>query len=400
MKKHQRYFPVYEPGGALLPYFVAVRNGDSKHLDLVRDGNEHVIRARFSDASFFYRNDIKRPLESYLVDLKQLTFQYELGSMYDRVRRLEQLASQLAETLDLNAAERGIVRRAATLSKADLATSLVIEMTSLQGIMGAHYARRSGEKEGVALALAEQYEAVASTGPGLALGLADRLDRLVGLFAVGLAPKGSNDPFALRRAAIHIIENLIANKVSLDLRPALQAAAELLPLDAPQKVLDEVLAFIAARLEVYLQESGIQTNVVKAVLARQSHNPYSAYQAAQDLNTLVELDGWPQLLDALARCVRITRSLDKAYQIRPDDYELPEENALLAEFQEAAAMQDGSVRSFARGLRQLEPAITRFFDEVLVMDEDAAKRENRLALLQAIANLPADIADLSELEGF
>ncbi len=400
MKKHQRYFPVYDHSGSLLPYFVAVRNGDALHLDMVTDGNEHVIRARFADADFFYNNDIKRSLADFLSDLDKLTFQFELGSMRDKVRRLEKLTPILAQMLQLTPSETAVAARAAALSKADLATSLVVEMTSLQGIMGGHYARRSGEPAAVADALAGQYEAVSQTRPGLVLALADRLDSLAGLFAAGLAPKGSNDPFALRRAAIHIIENLIANEISFDLRQAVAKAAALLPLPAEWAVQREVLAFIAGRLEVVLRERGISTHVIKAALAEQAHNPYAAHQTALALAEAVQGSDWHLLLDAYARCVRITRSQEQEYALRPAAFTLADEQNLLAAYDEAAAQMDGTLPALLTALRRLEPAITTFFDNVLVMDEDEAVRANRLALLQAIARLPHGLADLSQLEGF
>lgn len=400
MRKHQRYFPVYNRDSELLPYFIAVRNGDERHLDVVIDGNEHVIRGRFADAEFFYTNDSQRDLADFLPELSKLTFQADLGSMLDKVGRLEKLTPAVARMLGLTEAETAAATRAAVLSKADLASSMVVEMTSLQGVMGGHYARRSGESEEVAAAIAEQYEAVSRTRPGLALALADRLDSLVGLFAADLAPRGSNDPFALRRAALHIIENLISNEVAFDLEAASAQATALQPVPSDENVLAEVLAFINGRLEVLMRQQGYPATVVKAVLAEQGHDPYAAAQAVAALNQAIELDDWPQLLDAYARCVRITRDQPQPFDLRPDDFTLAAEKALLSAYRGAAAAKDGTVPTFVSSLRQMEPAITVFFDHVLVMDEDAAVRENRLALLQRIARLPQGIADLSYLEGF
>jgi glycyl-tRNA synthetase len=400
MRKHQRYFPVYGKSGKLLPYFIAVRNGDERHLDVVVDGNEHVIRARFADADFFYGNDSKRQLPDFVADLATLTFQADLGSMLDKTQRLEKLVPQVAGMLGLDDGETAVAGRAASLAKADLATSMVVEMTSLQGIMGSHYALKSGESESVAAAIAEQYNAVSKTNPGLALALADRLDSLAGLFAAGLAPKGSNDPFALRRAALHIIENLVANEVSFDLRAGLQAAAEHLPVACDGQILEQVLAFINRRLEVVLREQGQPASVVNAVLAEQGHNPYLAGKTAVALTEAIQVDDWTQLLDAYARCVRITRTQDGQFELRPDAFTIPAERSLLAAYQQAAAGLDGSVPAFVERLRDLVPAINGFFDDVLVMDEDTAVRENRLALLQHIAGLAYGIADLSHLEGF
>ncbi|MEJ2747267.1 MAG: glycine--tRNA ligase subunit beta, partial [Anaerolineae bacterium] len=263
-----------------------------------------------------------------------------------------------------------------------------------------HYARKSGESEAVAAAIAEQYNAVSQTKPGLALALADRLDRLAGLFAAGLAPKGSNDPFALRRAALHIIENLTVNEISFDLRAGLHAAGALLPVESGGEVLSDVLSFINRRLEVVLREQGLPASVVNAVLAEQGHNPYRAGKTAVALAKAVQADDWPALLDAYARCVRITRTQTEQYDLRSNAFDVPAERALLAAYQSAAASVDSSVPAVVASLRSMAPAINDFFDAVLVMDEDTAVRQNRLALLQHIANLTDGMADLSHLEGF
>ena len=400
MRKHQRYFPVYDQAGELLPYFIGVRNGDERHLDVVVEGNEHVIRARFADAEFFYQQDTKQTLADFLPRLAKLTFQTKLGSMLDKVQRLEQLTPQVAEMLGLSAEETAVAARAAALSKADLATNMVVEMTSLQGIMGGHYARLNGESAAVAAAIAEQYEAVSQTKPGLALALADRLDSLMGLFAAGLAPKGSNDPFALRRAALHIIENLITNQVSFDLGEGLAAAARLLPLESDEVVQTEVMGFINGRLEGVLRDQGHAASVVKAVLAEQAYDPYAAAETAVALSQVVAQPEWPPLLDAYARCVRIVRSQEQEFNLRSTDFTLPEEKALLAAYETAVANQDGTIPTFVVNLRQMAPVINQFFDNVLVMDENEEVRHNRLALMQHIAALTEGLADLSELEGF
>jgi glycyl-tRNA synthetase len=400
MRKHQRYFPVYDKNGALMPYFIGVRNGDDRQLDVVVAGNEHVIRARFADAEFFYRKDTGQPLADFLPDLAKLTFQTKLGSMLDKTKRLEQLTPQIAAMLGLSEEETAVAGRAAALAKADLATSMVVEMTALQGIMGGHYTQLSGESEAVAAAIAGQYEAVSRTKAGLALALADRLDSLMGLFAAGLAPKGSNDPFALRRAALHIIENLTANQVAFDLRRGLAAAARLLPLESDESVQAAVLDFINGRLEGVLREQGHTASVVKAVLAEQAHDPYTAAQTSAALSLAITEPDWPQLLDAYARCVRIVRNQAQVFDLRPADFALAEEKALLAAYETAVANQDGSIPAFVSNLRQMASVINQFFDNVLVMDENEEVRHNRLALMQHIAALTVGLADLSELEGF
>jgi glycyl-tRNA synthetase len=400
MRKHQRYFPVYAPDGRnLLPYFITVRNGDGQHLDIVRDGNEHVIRARFADAEFFYEKDSQKKLSDFLPRLDTLTFQANLGSMFDKVRRLEKLTPAVAGMLGLSEEEIAFSSRAAALSKADLASSMVVEMTSLQGIMGGHYARISKEPNAVAEAIAEQYQTVSQTRPGLALALADRLDSLMGLFAAGLAPKGSNDPFALRRAAIQINENLIGNQIDFDSREALRVAVPLLPVPAGDETVDQVLIFINNRLETHLIEKGVRTSVVRAILAAQGHNPYAAERAAAELNEVVKEQSWPRLLDAYARSARITRD-QPAFELRPEALSLPEEQMLMAAIEGGRARLDGSIPGFVAALNDMEPAITTFFDSVLVMDDDESVRQNRVALVRRIVGLADGLVDLSYLEGF
>ncbi len=400
MRKHQRYFPVYRADGSLINSFVAVRNGDSEHLDKVRHGNEQVVRARFSDAVFFYGNDKDKQIEELIPGLETITFQAKLGSMKDKQDRLEKLTPVVADALGLSADDKATAARAAQLAKADLASNMVVEMTKLQGVMGGQYARLSGESEGVAAAIAEQYKGVSQTQPGLALALADRLDSLVGLTAAGLLPKGSNDPFALRRAAIQMIENAVANGVSVDLRQLTQAAADNQPIPVDANTLAKVNDFITSRLEVILRERGHKASAVKAVLGAQAHDPYRASQTVGDLEAAVSADGWEQLLDAYARCVRITRKEKEVFSVSVNQLVSEEGKALYAAYSDVAAQSDGTVATLVAQIRALQPAITAFFDNVLVMDKDETVRQNRLGLLQAIAGLADGIADLSELEGF
>jgi glycyl-tRNA synthetase len=276
---------------------------------------------------------------------------------------------------------------------------MVVEMTSLQGIMGGLYAKQSGEEQAVAEAIAEQYEAVSLTLPGLALALADRLDSALGLFAAGLAPKGSNDPFGLRRAAIQIIANLVGNEVSFDLREALMAAGPLQPVPVDDSDINLVLDFINRRLSTYLQENGVRKSVVRAIVNVQGHNPYRAKIAAGELNDVLKSDGWTLLLDTYSRCVRITREQPQ-YSFQSDKTVLPQEKKLYEVTVKSLKRKDGTIDGLVGALRDLEPYITDFFENVLVMDENLDVRENRLALLQMITSLADGIADLSELEGF
>ncbi len=409
MKKHQRYFPVVRTESSeLLPYFVAVRNGDDLHLEVVREGNEDVIRARFADAKFFYENDTRRPLESFLPRLDTLTFQEQLGSMLDKSKRLEKLVVPVGRALDLDEAGLAAAGRAAHLCKADLATQLVVEFTSLQGLMGREYARLSGEDGAVVTAIFEHYlprfagDALPETGPGLALGLANRLDSLVGLFAVGLAPTGSADPYHLRRDALGVVQNLIAHGISLSLRPMLAEVAGLMPMSVPEGALDEVMVFIAERLRGWLRDRGFRYDVVDAVLAERGDDPYSAYRAAAQLAVWVEREDWMDLLNAYGRCIRIVRDQPERFQFQPGADPEPATAALRGAYEIARAQitPQSDVDRLLTALRPMIPAINRFFDDVLVMHEDRPLRETRLGLLQDIWDLSRGIVDVTRLEGF
>jgi glycyl-tRNA synthetase len=409
MKKHQRYFPVVQSeSDKLMPYFVAVRNGDDLHLDVVREGNEDVLRARFADAKFFYENDTRQSLESFLRRLDTLTFQEDLGSMLDKSRRLQRLVAKVGRALDLDQAELEVAERAAYLCKADLATQLVVELTSLQGLMGCEYARLSGEGEAVATAIFEHYlprtanDILPETQAGLALGLASRLDSLVGLFAVGLAPTGSADPYHLRRDALGVVQCLIAGECPVSLRPLLIEAAALMPVPVPEEVLDAVSTFVSERLRGWLRDKGFRHDVVDAVLAERGDDPYSAYRAASQLSAWVERDDWMDLLNAYGRCIRIVRDLDRRFVCHPGVDPEPAAVALLQAYQTARAQitPESDVDRLLTVVRPMIPAINRFFDEVLVMHEEEALRACRLGLLQDIWDLSRGIVDVTRLEGF
>ncbi|MGE5249755.1 MAG: glycine--tRNA ligase subunit beta, partial [Bacteroidota bacterium] len=401
MKKHQRYFPV-EKNGRLLPHFIAIRNGDDLHIDLVRQGNEHVLGARFADADFFVREDLKQPLEAYRPKLSGLIFQTRLGSMLEKSDRMDKLVNLLIPMLKLDAAEAVFARRAAHLAKADLVTQMVMEMTSLQGIIGREYALRSGEQQQVADAIAEHYQPVPKSRIGLAVALADRLDSLAGLFAAGLVPSAAKDPFGLRRAAIGVVQPLIEQGASFNLREAVQAASGLQPVEVKPEVQEQVLDFITGRLSVVLKELGYRYDVVEAVLAEQSENPAGSADAVRQLQAWVEREDWSSILPAFARCVRITRDQEQTFRVDKRALVEPQEKALFGALEKAekAARAPGCLDDFLNSFTPMIPAVNAFFDEVLVMTDDRRLRENRLGLLQRIAALARGVADLSKLEGF
>jgi glycyl-tRNA synthetase len=408
MKKHQRYFVVQDASDKLLPYFIGIRNGGEFSLDVVADGNEQVVLARFDDAVFFVKKDLQRSLESFVEDLDTLTFQVALGSFLDKTRRIEKLVEPIAQKLGLTESELATTRRAAFLCKADLATNMVVEMTSLQGIMGRYYAAHSGEPEAVAEAIFEHYlprsadDQYPHTKPGLVIAIADRLDSLAGLFAVGLAPTGTKDPFAQRRAALGICQALIEWQVNFDLKWALEKAADGLSLEVSPGVVKDCFEFVQGRLRGLLLDSGLNYDVVDAVLAEKGHDPYGAYQAAQALSEWVSKEDWEQVLPAFSRCVRITRDQKQDFVVNPQLFEAEIEEKLYDAVEKAEGELAGSadLDRFLTAFTPMIPVINQFFDQVLVMVEEDAVRENRLGILLRIASLAKGIVDLSFLEGF
>jgi glycyl-tRNA synthetase len=318
--------------------------------------------------------------------------------------------------LGLNDKEREIAQRAAHLCKADLATQMVVEFTSLQGVMGREYALKSGEDEAVAEAIYEHYlprsagDASPATKPGLVVGLADRLDSLAGLFAAGLSPTGSSDPYGLRRDALGIVQNLLTYEglLRFSLQDGLRKAAGLLPNERKPThgQLNAALDFIVERLRGILREAGFRYDVVDAVLTtRRRYDPFRARQAVEQLAAWVARDDWSRILENYARCVRITRDFEKQFTLDPAHFAQPAEEKLYAAYQKARAQvtPQNSVDEFLTAFVPLVNIIDAYFAResgVLVMDEDANLRENRLAQLQHIAALAEGIVDLSRLEGF
>ncbi len=409
MKKHQRYFPVLRDG-QLLPYFITVANArDLAQPAVVIAGNEGVIRARYADAAYFYRQDTARSLESFTPRLGTLTFHERLGSMLDKVERLKALAPKMASMLDAGQTEIDDVSRAAALSKSDLVTSMVVEMTSLQGIMGEIYARADGEPAAVAQAIREHYlprtagDATPVSAAGLALSLADKLDSLAGLFAVGAVPTGSADPFGLRRAALGIVNGLLASSTNFSIAEGLAEAAALQPVPVSDENLAESGQFVLRRLQGVFLDAGYPFDVVEAVLAVRGDNPVGAQVACQALAALVRQPQWPETFTAYARCARITRNLERMLELNPAAYVEEVEHELHSAYAAAAALMQGAEEAanvLGDALAGLQAPITAYFDNVLVNAEDAALRTARLALVQHIAALPWSVADLSKLQGF
>ena len=415
MKKHQRYFPVLakssdSESSTLAPRFVTIANADVlDHPDVVRQGNEGVIRARYADAEFFYRQDTAKPLDTFTDRLDTLTFHAKLGSMLEKAARLQTLAPQIAQMLGGGEQEIETSRRAAALCKTDLVTSMVVEMTSLQGVMGEIYALKSGAPPAVAQAIREHYlprfdgDSVPGSEAGLALSLADKLDSLVGLFGVGVSPSGSADPFGLRRAALGIVNALTLTNSSFDLSTALEQAASHYGNLLSDGAVSSARDFIIRRLERKLRDLGHPPDVVDAVLAARGDDPYTAVGTVHHLSAAVASPNWEETFTAYARCARIVRGIDRELPLQPDAYQEKVEHELHSAWESAAAKLEkagDTAESLGQVLAELTAPINSFFDTVLVNAEEEDVRLSRQALVQRIAQIPASVADLSRLQGF
>jgi len=314
----------------------------------------------------------------------------------------------ISKDLGLSDQECTTAERAAYLSKADLATNMVVEMTSLQGTIGKFYALRDGETPQVAQAIEEHYMPRQAGGkspqskPGVAVAIADRLDSIVGLFAVDMAPTGTKDPFGLRRAAIGLVQNLIDLAIDFNLLKGIEIAADSQPVPVTADHRQSVFDFIIGRLQNMLLDTGYRYDAVNAVLAAQGNNPAAALRAVQSLEKWAQDENWNEILPAFSRCVRITRDLKRTLTVDKDSLTMQPTKDLLAavEIAEAALEKNRTIDTFVNAIKTLTPTINMFFDQVLVMDKDEQIKNNRLAILQRVSRLSADLADLSHMEGF
>lgn len=411
MLMHQRYFPLYDAAGKLTNKFIIVSNGNPECAATIIDGNERVVRARLDDAKFFYEEDLKHPLESYIEKLDKVVFQESLGTVRQKAERLEKLACALSADAQLDAADAADAKRAARLCKADLVTNAVIEFTSVQGVMGSYYAAASGETPQVAQAIGQHYQprfagdALPDTTVGQLVALADKLDTICGLFAVGQGPTGSSDPFALRRSAIGIV-NMLEAGLPISLAAAIDEslasfAAQGVAFDAAA-VRAEVVDFFVTRTKVMLRDGGVNADTIDAVLAAGVEEPAVISQRAHALE------------DARANDAETFDNLATAYA-RANNLRKPElgedvDDALLTEPERAlagaVATAEQAVASalasddFAAALSQLaalRAPIDGFFADVMVMDEDAALRDNRLRLLNRFVAVFANVADFGKM---
>ena len=409
MQDNQKYFAVFDKKGQLLPYFITVANIDSSKPELVASGNERVIRPRFADAKFFWEQDQKISLSSRLQSLESVVFQKQLGSIGDKVIRIRSLAGYLAENLGANVSE---AERAAELCKCDLMTDMVGEFPKLQGIMGNYYARHDGESEHVANAIEQHYwprfagDAVPADIAGQCVALADRVDTMLGIFAIGQRPSGVKDPFGLRRAALGIIRIIIENNLSIDMFTLCEKAAAGLAdrLDA-RPFVGEVVEYIFDRLKAYYQDQQIRADIIDAVLACKPTVLIDLQNRVTAVDEFLLNDSAPALAAANKRISNILKKQDAAIADDIDAALLQEaaERDLyqkLLEIERTAQLHfnDGQYLPGLNALAALRPLVDRFFDEVMVMVEDEALKLNRLALLKKLAANFLRVADFSRIQ--
>ena len=408
MRDHQRYFPVLKDG-RLLPLFITIRNGGREYLETVQHGNERVLRARLEDAQFFFDEDRKKTLEEHGEKLKTVVFQDGLGTIYDKALRLEALAGYIADAIGASEQDKRDAVRAAKLAKADLVTGMVTEFTELQGVMGREYALLDGESKAVAQAIDEHYmprfagDSQPASAAGRIVSLADKIDTIVGTFSRGLIPTGSQDPFALRRQALGIVNMLKEAQYHISLSQLVAKAMELLkiPADKHAKLQNDVADFMKLRLKNVLADAGIRYDVVDAVFVT-IDDIYGVFLRAQAVNEAAQQD-METTIQAFVRTGNIARKAeDVAAVVDAGIFVDKVENDLYAAYKKAAAETEKQIaaQDYAGAistLKTLAAPIDAFFDGVMVMDKDEKVKANRLGLLKLVDNLICQIADFSKI---
>ena len=408
MKGDQKYFPIYDKDGKLLPHFIFVSNINPEDPTAIIEGNEKVVRPRLTDAEFFFKTDLKQKLVDRLPRLETVLFQQQLGTLKDKTDRIEQLAGEIAKQIGADEAK---AKRAGLLSKCDLMTNMVFEFTDTQGVMGMHYARHDGEDEEVAVALNEQYmprfagDELPKSLVASAVALADKFDTLTGIFGIGQAPKGSADPFALRRAALGALRIIVEKNLPLDLEDLVKKSAALFGDKLTnQNVVADVVDFMLGRFRAWYQDEGIAVDVIQAVLARRPTRPADFDARVRAVSHFRTLDSAEALAAANKRVSNILAKADAAIGeinltacVEPAEKALAEAVlALRTEVQPLIAQ--GDYTAVLDKLANLRAPVDNFFDNVMVNAEDPALRQNRLAILNTLQGLFLQVADISVLQ--
>jgi glycyl-tRNA synthetase beta chain len=409
MKEHQRYFPLVNDHGVLLPHFVCISNIHPKSQQVVVKGNEKVLRARLSDAAFFFENDLKISLDQRVEQLKKVVFQAKLGTSYEKVMRFKQLALWITERIDSKLRE--MVDRTSLLCKADLVTGMVGEFPKLQGIVGREYARLSGEKPEVAVAIYEHYlpgfagDRLPSSPIGDIVSIADKMDTIVGCFGVGLVPTGTADPFGLRRQALGIIRVVLEKKYPISLTGLIEESEKQLKekMERPvEQVKEEVLDFFRVRYQNFLLDKGYPFDVTEAVISNSFGELLDIQHRIDALRTAREWKDFGSIVIGFKRAINILKGLASTMEINPSLFSEPVEKNLYQSFLKAREnisrfLSQKDYETALLEMTQMKKPIDEFFDGVMVMVEDAAIRNNRLALLDEIGKLFLRIADFSKL---
>ena len=408
MKGDQKYFPIYDKDGKLLPHFIFVSNINPEDPTAIIEGNEKVVRPRLTDAEFFFKTDLKQKLVDRLPRLETVLFQQQLGTLKDKTDRIEQLAGEIAKQIGADEAK---AKRAGLLSKCDLMTNMVFEFTDTQGVMGMHYARHDGEDEEVAVALNEQYmprfagDELPKSLVASAVALADKFDTLTGIFGIGQAPKGSADPFALRRAALGALRIIVEKNLPLDLEDLVKKSAALFGDKLTNRnVVADVVDFMLGRFRAWYQDEGIAVDVIQAVLARRPTRPADFDARVRAVSHFRTLDSAEALAAANKRVSNILAKADAAIGeinltacVEPAEKALAEAVlALRTEVQPLIAQ--GDYTAVLDKLANLRAPVDSFFDNVMVNAEDPALRQNRLAILNTLQDLFLQVADISVLQ--
>lgn len=413
MIDHQRYFPVRDAKtGKLVANFIGVRNGNEDYIEEVAQGNEKVLSARLADADFFYEEDKKKSIDSYVEQLKSVQFHEKLGTLYDKQERVKKIASVVAGYWKLNEEEKGQLERAASIYKFDLVTNMVVEFTKLQGIIGEMYALERGEDPVVAKAIRQSYEPKSTEKPapsdrvGACLSLAEKLDTLLHFFAIGLIPSGSNDPFALRRQAAGIVRLIESHEQLISWESFLEQIIEVLnPSEEMRQGMQEqsgsVIQFLKDRVDNQLQdqEYSISHDIRQAALTSKQDDVYLMIDAATTLHKAKDSEEYKTVVESLTRVANLATKLEKVASIDENLFETESEKELLKRTVEAEGVFDYDTEGWKRyrALKDLSPAIEAFFEENMVMADDKAVKTNRLALLKKINELSERFANLSEL---
>ena len=408
MKGDQKYLPIYDKDGKLLPHFIFVSNINPEDPTAIIEGNEKVVRPRLTDAEFFFKTDLKQKLVDRLPRLETVLFQQQLGTLKDKTDRIEQLAGEIAKQIGADEAK---AKRAGLLSKCDLMTNMVFEFTDTQGVMGMHYARHDGEDEEVAVALNEQYmprfagDELPKSLVASAVALADKFDTLTGIFGIGQAPKGSADPFALRRAALGALRIIVEKNLPLDLEDLVKKSAALFGDKLTnQNVVADVVDFMLGRFRAWYQDEGIAVDVIQAVLARRPTRPADFDARVRAVSHFRTLDSAEALAAANKRVANILAkaegdigAVDVALCIEPAEQVLAQSVLSLAKEVQPLIAQ-GEYTAVLDKLAGLRQPVDNFFDNVMVNAEDAKLRQNRLAILNTLQGLFLQIADISLLQ--